>query len=247
MKNIKIFQSFHKEYQRNNNCQWITPIGVSGYEKEGYLSDSTGENIGFLNASYCELTTQFYAWKNSNSEYVGFYHYRRYLNFLIDDSVNDSMIPGAKWYEPTPDMIQYLTSTEQYESLKNLLQIYDVITPNKYLLLPNIRDQYYGNTSTQEPWTEFIEQLEKKYQRSTSYFTTTARASICNMFIMKREIFDAYCNDLFPIIDKVYKKLGENYDQQNNRYPGFLSERFLNFWLDVNKISHREVPLIAFK
>jgi hypothetical protein len=247
VENIKIFQSFHKDYPRNRDCQWLTPIGVAGYCEDVLLSDSTGENIGALNSSYCELTTQFYAWKNSQSDYVGFYHYRRYLNFLIDDSIYDSLTPGEKWYEPTPPMIDYLTSPEQYQGLKELLKIYDVITPNQYILTPNIRDQYYANTLNQEPWMQFMEEINRKYDDLGMYFRTTARASICNIFIMKRSIFDAYCNDLFPIIDRVYEKIGQNYDQQNNRYPGFLAERFLGFWLAVNKVSHREVPMIALK
>jgi hypothetical protein len=247
MEDITIFQSFHKEYPRNRHCQWLTPIGVAGYREQDFLSDSTGENISALNSSYCELTTQFYAWKNCQSDYVGFYHYRRYLNFLIDDSIYDGLRPGEKWYEPTLPTIEYLTSAEQLQSLKELLKIYDVITPNKYILAPNIKEQYYANTSNQDPWIKFIEEINRKYGNLDTYFTTTARASICNMFIMKKDVFDAYCSDLFPIIDRVYKKIGQSYDHQNNRYPGFLAERFLGFWLAVNKVSHREVPMIAFK
>lgn len=247
MEDIKIFQSFHKAYPRNQNCQWICPIGVSGYHEEGFLSDSTGINIGPLNSSHCELTSQYYVWKNTTSKFVGFFHYRRYLNFLVDDSINDSLTPGMKWYEPTPVNINYLTSAAQNENLKNLLHLYDVITPNKCILTPNIEAQYFANTNEQEPWLEFIDQIKQKYTTPTSYFTTMARAPICNMFVMKRDLFNAYCNDLFPVIDKVYKKLGQPYDQQNNRYPGFLAERFLGFWLATNKISYAEVPLIAFK
>jgi Domain of unknown function (DUF4422) len=247
MEYIKIFQSFHKDYPRNQSCAWITPIGVSGYLEEGLTSDCTGENISSLNAAYCELTTQFYAWKNTQSNFVGFFHYRRYLNFQVDNSIYDSVIPGQKWYEPTSEIIEYLTSQDQYKSLQNLLEHYDVITPNKYIMAPNIRDQYYINTTNHEPWVEFMDQMERIYKNSSSYFTTMARAPICNMFVMKRDLFNAYCSDLFPVIDKVYKKLGQPYDQQNNRYPGFLAERFLGFWLATNKISYAEVPLIAFK
>lgn len=247
MDDIKIFQSFHKGYIRNKNCKWITPVGVSGYLEEGFLSDNAGTNISSLNASYCELTTQYYAWKNSSSQYIGFFHYRRYLNFLIDDSINDSLIPGKKWYDPSPSLINYLTSDEQYQSLQKILEIFDVVTPTKNILTPSIREQYYLNTLNHEPWIEFINELEKKYKNAHSYFETVARAPICNMFIMKREIFNEYCSDLYPLIDSIYTRLGQSYDQQNNRYPGFLAERFLGFWLTANKIAHHEVPMVAFK
>ena len=40
-----------------------------------------GENIYPKNPDYCELTAQYWAWKNIDCDYYGFFHYRRYLTF----------------------------------------------------------------------------------------------------------------------------------------------------------------------
>ena len=48
---------------------------------EGMLLDNEGDNISFKNKSYCELTTQYWAWKNQTADYYGFCHYRRYFSF----------------------------------------------------------------------------------------------------------------------------------------------------------------------
>ena len=41
--------------------------------------DNTGDNISEKNKKYCELTTQYWAWKNVEADYYGFCHYRRFL------------------------------------------------------------------------------------------------------------------------------------------------------------------------
>ena len=45
------------------------------------LHDDEGENISDKNPMYCELTAQYWAWKNLDADYYGFCHYRRYFNF----------------------------------------------------------------------------------------------------------------------------------------------------------------------
>ena len=64
---------------------------------------------------------------------------------------------------------------------------------------------------------------------------------------MKRNIFNAYCHDLFSVIDAVFHKIGTPFDAYNNRYPGFLAERYLGYWLFKNKITALEVPMVQLE
>ena len=61
---------------------------------------------------------------------------------------------------------------------------------------------------------------------------------------MKRTLFNEYCSDLFGLLNQIYWKFGLKYDSYNNRYIGFLAERFLNFWLLKYKLRYLEVPML---
>ena len=80
MKKIKILISCHKSAQVIHNAI-MEPIqlGCSLNEKkfDNMLHDDDGDNISQLNPMYCELTAQYWAWKNFNKDgIIGFCHYR---------------------------------------------------------------------------------------------------------------------------------------------------------------------------
>ena len=82
--NIKILISCHKEtdYIKNEIFQPVQGGCALGRKPlVGMLRDDDGENISKKRNEYCELTTQYWAWKNLKADYYGFCHYRRYFCF----------------------------------------------------------------------------------------------------------------------------------------------------------------------
>ena len=84
MDDIRILVATHKESYAPSNA-FISQIQVGTALSEHYikdiLHDDQGENISSKNRSYCELTAQYWAWKNEDADYYGFFHYRRYFSF----------------------------------------------------------------------------------------------------------------------------------------------------------------------
>ena len=82
--NIKIFVSAHKQatFPEGNS---IVPVQVGAANAAtrftNTLHDDEGVNISAENPRYCELTAQYWAWKNEDADYYGFCHYRRYFDF----------------------------------------------------------------------------------------------------------------------------------------------------------------------
>ena len=252
MSSIKIFQTFHKEHVHAVGSKWVQPVGVAGFMSDGFVSDATGQNIAALNSSYCELTAQYWAWKNTQTDYVGFCHYRRYMRFKHDGlwmTQGNFGVPVENDFGVSPEsMLHYLTDEGQLESLKSLLSFWDVITPRAHAMAASIEEQYLGNHE-RAPWDEFLRVIKLVYSAHPAceaYFRLASHAPVWNMFVMRRDLFEHYCSDLFTVIDAVYQRIGTPFGSYHNRYPGFLAERFLGFWLAMKRARAYEVPVLVF-
>lgn len=84
MKKVEILISCHKETDavRNEVLRTIE-VGAALHRKDLSVDyrDDAGAQISEKNPFYCELTAQYWAWKNLDADYYGFFHYRRYLSF----------------------------------------------------------------------------------------------------------------------------------------------------------------------
>lgn len=241
-----ILQTFHKEFLHNPMCDWIRPIGVNGFFSPAFLNDNTGDHISHLNNHYCELTAQYWAWKNFEADYVGFYHYRRYLNFLAEPGFHENTSVDA---ENAATAIAFLSTDAQKASLEKMLSICDVVTAQRSHLIPSVEAQYCSVVE-RAPWQAFLAEIKKRFPQAMdaeTYFQVVSAMPICNMYVMKKSVFDRYCEDLFAIIDPVFQQIGAPYNAYNNRYPGFLAERFLGYWLHIHQICALEVPMIVIK
>ena len=66
-----------------------------------------------------------------------------------------------------------------------------------------------------------------------------------NMFIMKKELADAYCEWLFDILFELEKRLDiSDYSANDKRVFGFVSERLLDVWIGTNHVKCRDIPYI---
>ena len=97
-KKLVILVACHKKSKVISNDNYI-PIHVGkALHPEldfGYIGDDTGENISKLNPYYCELTAQYWAWKNLDCEYVGLCHYRRYFKTQFSDENIEEQLDGG--------------------------------------------------------------------------------------------------------------------------------------------------------
>lgn len=244
----------HKAFDMPKDKMYIPlHVGAEGKVDEsgnplnlGFQKDNTGDNISERNAQFCELTGLYWAWKNLNADYIGLVHYRRHFRGL-NKRKNDNLFENV------------LT----YKQVRPLLDRYKVIVPKKRRYYIETLEQHYAhnhfieelNTAKEimlEKYPEYAEAYEKALGRTWGY--------MFNMMILRKDLLDEYCtwlfNILFEMTDRLDKKnSGNNYAGRNlssfeNRFPGRVSERIFNVWLEyqlqIGRIKPDEIKEIPF-
>lgn len=238
---IRIFVSTHKDVDLFQS-DVLQPVQVGAAKAQapiGYaMRDCDGENISDLNPMYCELTTQYWAWKNVDAEYYGFCHYRRYFDFSDERHAENGF--GEIMYDRIDAKAQREFRLDD-KSIAEAIRGYDVIT-TEFKDLREFPEDY----ST--PWEHYnhapqlhIEDLElcmrilgemhPDYTEDADEFLLGNKSCFCNMFIMRKDIFQDYCAWLFPILQRFMEESDMSlYSREARRTPGHLAERLLNIY-----------------
>ena len=98
---IKILIATHKEYNLiKNDLYFPIFLGAATLDLDlPYQRDDEGENISSKNKTYCELTGLYWACKNLKADYIGLFHYRRYLDLkCINIEEHELILPRKRHY-----------------------------------------------------------------------------------------------------------------------------------------------------
>ncbi len=195
----------------------------------GYLSDENGESIAEKNSTYCELTALFWMWKNCTDDVIGLCHYRRYFT-------QNPFSINAKYYLP-------------FEKAEKLLEKFDVILPEKIHLKNTVQEKYSlsgaGFQKDLDAVKRIIESTYPEYSASYSKVMNGREEYFWNMFVMRKSLLDQYCEWLFDILERLETVTDLTaYDNRQKRIYGYISERLLNVWIEKNKLSIYECPVV---
>lgn len=240
----------------------ITPIRCGAVfdklNKKNILGDDTGDNISEKRCSFCELTAQYWVWKNVDLDYYGFCHYRRYFSWS-DENFYENILKVI--WEPylNNDKIQYyhIDDTEKIISEINGADIITV-SPMDYNATEykTVRSYYENNTDWYEKKDlSILENVIKDlYPEYLPYFQSNMEGNLTyyyNSYIMKKEVFHEYCEWLFSILFEFEKRIDlNNYSSEKMRSPGIMGERlfgvFLAFVKDKRNYIIKRKQLVFF-
>lgn len=254
MSDIKIFVSCHKPSIILKN-KLIYPIQVgtalSNNRFDNMLHDDEGENISSKNKMYCELTAQYYAWKNVDADYYRFFHYRRYLSF--SNKKYKETIQGIPYKKLDEEAVNKFALDEK--SMQEIIENYDVTTVKRGIAI-NVYAQYCLALTQSKTDIDFcLDYIKNHYPEvypTAKKVVRSSKSYFCNMFIMKKDIFQKYCSWLFEILEAHEKAMHlDHYDVQSYRVSGYLAERlcsiYLHYLKEQKNLRFKELQSIFFK
>lgn len=242
MSDIKIFVTHtpNRNTMRVDNSLLYNVIAGSDFQTQpvpsNVLKDNEGKNISSKNKSYCELTTQYWAWKNMDADYYGFCHYRRFFSFNHDE------IPETCWGTIEYDYLDDHAMEELHfneKDMENYISNYD------FLIAKGISTSSLGATSVYEHYKnaselhiEDVDLLLEIIKEKFPYLEETAEEYFkggiffpCNMFIMKKNVFQEYSTILFGLLEEFEKRADMNeYSREGYRTTGHLGERITGIY-----------------
>ncbi|WP_278849777.1 DUF4422 domain-containing protein [Megamonas funiformis] len=226
---IKILIATHKEYWMPRDEVYL-PIHVGKENKQelGYIGDNTGCNISIKNPNYCELTAIYWAWKNLKVDYIGLVHYRRYFtkhNFRNCEKKKRDIL-----------------SKKDFE---NILKDVDIIVPDKRKYYIETNRSHYNHAHYKKDLDEtenIIKEIYPEYSMAFNKVMNRTWGHMFNMFVMRKDYFDEYCDWLFTILFELEKRIDiSNYTTMEARVFGFISELLLDVWLETKQVKCKEV------
>ena len=262
--NIKILVSCHKRVCLPQSDLFL-PVHVGAQGKaalSGMQPDNEGDNISDRNFTFCEMSGQYWAWKNLEADYVGQCHYRRFFSFGHNPGkANDHGQIESSCL--CPDSIsQYGIDDE--EAIRSVVCAHDMVRAPYWSVrgVPTpdgpkgtIRDHMvaYGLVSGDsiDRLVEICKRLQPDYADDLVSYLNGDKYLGYNCFIMKRELFDRLCEFEFSVL----REFDSQFDYSDltttqKRICGYLGEVLYSaFVAHVVKegASVAEVPLVFFE
>lgn len=262
---IKILVSCHKEVPLPTSDFYLpVQVGAANASKviSGMQPDNEGENISDRNFSFCELSAQYWAWKNLEADFYGLCHYRRYFCFDgMDHPSNDHLQIEA---DSLSDFAFRDYRINDESLIKAALQECDIITP-PYWDVSKAPTPDGVKTSIQEHMIAFglyteedvalvrsiIEEKQPEYLDAFDGYMSGSKYLGYSCYLMNKEYFNRFCEFEFSILLEFDRRFDySNITSTRKRIAGYFGEVLYSVFIakvaQEGKARVKQVPLVFF-
>lgn len=230
MKTVVMIAAHKPYWMPADSAYWPVLVGAAGkVAPEGWRRDDGGDNISGRNGTFCELTGHYWLWKNVDADVYGLCHYRRYFSRTIPMGQKRGRILSGK-------------------QLERRLQGCDAILPRKrrywietnysqYIHAHHAEDLAVTRAILAEQYPDYLPSWERVMRRRSGHRF--------NMFVMRKQAFMDYSAWLFDVLFELERRLDiSGYSANDRRVFGFVGERLMDVWLDRQRITFWECPVV---
>ena len=198
------------------------------------VGDDSGDNISKDNDRYNEMSVIYWAWKNfeklDNPDYIGLMHYRRHFIF-------------NKWFLPKDSRwtVDYPVFNSNYldllncsnEVIQNYLNKYDCLYAfykADFSVYFHYKHSKYHNIEDLDYVLDAINQYYPQIYPSAKKYVNGFNHYFCNMFVLKKDLFNQYCEFVFDILSK-YDQWRNVSELSETEKRFFISERITGIFI----------------
>lgn len=268
-RDIKIFVSHTagSDNETIDNPLFINVRGGAVFDKtaEPVLpGDDTGDNISELNRHFSEYSVIYWAWKNQKADYYGLCHYRRFLSFS-DKKLRAGGLRQVNFDGMTKATLQ-AAGLDDSEKMEKVIRDYDMIVPYEHDVvkhdckdsrIKNVRQFWlryhasYLKESELDLILELIKKHNKAYYKDALEYMNGILFRGFNCFVMKKELFNEYCEYVFPMLFEFEKKCDRTHNSTlTNRNTGYAGEWFFSIFvyhkIKEGKCRIKETQLVVY-
>jgi len=255
---ISIYVAMHNPSWVPKGLKYLRPIQVGTALATTRFPDtlhdddceaSYTDDISAKNRSYCEATAHYWAWRHDHdSEYIGMWHYRRYLAF--DPDVKEDT--WGNIVRPTLDDQTVSELGISDHSIAVAAESYPVIVSTNWPIHEDgvrmtVLEHWnkHFNPDDMDLATEIITEAAPEYLDSWTATLSASSIPFCNLFIMRRDHFEEYSRFLFSVLSEFEHRWDPRlYSTEQYRVIGHLAERLLACYVRSIESGLHRVPVL---
>ena len=262
---VKIVVSCHKPFPIPDSDVYL-PVQVGAINAAaaipGMQPDDEGENISERNFTFCELSAQYWAWKNLDADYMGQCHYRRY--FCFDGGGYEENDHAQMEIGCLSDETAHSLRLDDGELVRNSVTKADITTAHWWDVrgIPTPRGASrtvaehmtsYGLYTDEDlaVLREIVSERQPDYLEDFDAYLGGHRYLGYNCFVMRRAAFEELCAFEFDLLLEFDRR--KDYDgltRNQRRICGYLGEVLYSVFIShverLGSYTIQEFPLVFF-
>lgn len=227
------------------------------------VPDNSGDSISRRNFTFCELTGQYWAWKNLDADYIGQCHYRRYFCFdgarhVANDhaQIETGLLnaAGAHMFSLDDDRLICSKIVECDAIVPESWDVRCTRTPQG--VRRTVREHMIGYglvvAESFKRLEYLVARMAPEYAPYVTNYLDGHQYLGYNCFVMRRKLFDLLCEFEFPVLlefDRTFSYEGLSNTQK--RVCGYLGEVLFSAFVmkleDEGSYNVSHVPLVFFE